>query len=266
MSTTFAEATAVQKVEEGRYGATIPNQWQQGKGAFGGVVVGLLSRALLSHEAATDRPLRSLSAEICAPAQAVVSTIEVGVLRRGMSMSFLDARLIQSDSIVAHATACVGKGRDLRMNRFSLPAPTKRPDWRDVPVAPVGPPLGPVFGQHYEFRLTGPFPFSGGKEPFAAGYIRERVPPAVLDTPAMLGLLDTFWPTAMVLESAPRPMVTVGYTAQLLVDPRTLNPAEPLYYRAQGVATGDSYFVEMRELWSGDTVVALNQQTFAVLG
>ena len=264
--TTFAEATAVREISTGVYSAHIPDQWQQGKGAFGGVVVGVLARALLSHEAASDRPLRSLSAEICAPAQAVATTVEVGILRQGMSMSFLDARLVQDGALVAHATACVGKGRDLRMTRFSPPTPPKRPDWRDVQVAPVGPPMGPVFALKYEFRLTGPLPFSGAKEPFAAGYIREREPPAVLDTPAMLGLLDTFWPTGMVLEPAPRPMVTVGYTAQLLVDPSTLPADEPLYYQARGVATSDSYFVEMRELWSGDRVVALNQQTFAVLG
>lgn len=262
---TFAEATAVREVSPGVYSATIPDQWQQGKGAFGGVVVGLLSRALLSHEAAADRPLRSLSAEICAPAQPLASTVEVSVLRQGMSMSFLDARLVQNGVLVAHATACVGKGRDLRVNAFSPPSPA-RPDWRDVPVAPIGPPLGPVFGLRYEFRLTGPLPFSGAKEASASGFIREREPPAVLDPPAMLGLLDTFWPTAMALESAPRPMVTVGYTAQLLVDPATLPANEPLYYQARGVATGDTYFVEMRELWSGDRVVAMNQQTFAVLG
>jgi len=262
---TFAEATAIREVSAGVYSAHIPDQWQQGKGAFGGVVVGLLSRALLSHEAAAGRPLRSLSAEICAPAQPVASTIEVSVLRQGMSMSFLDARLLQKGVLVAHATACVGKGRDLAVNTFAPPSPA-RPDWRELPVAPIAPPLGPVFAQKYEFRLTGPLPFSGAKEPSAAGFIREREPPAVLDTPAMLGLLDTFWPAAMALESAPRPMVTVGYTAQLLVDPATLAVDEPLYYQARGVATGDTYFVEMRELWSGDRVVALNQQTFAVLG
>ena len=53
---------------------------------------------------------------------------------------------------------------------------------------------------------------------------------------------------------------------QLLVDPRTLDPAEPLYYRARGVAAADNFFIEMRELWSGDAVVAMNQQTFALLG
>jgi hypothetical protein len=32
-----------------------------------------------------------------------------------------------------------------------------------------------------------------------------------------------------------------------------------------GVASADNYFVEMRELWSGERVVAMNQQTFALL-
>ena len=45
----------------------------------------------------------------------------------------------------------------------------------------------------------------------------------------------------------------------------TLDPAMPLYYRGRAVAEFGGYFVEMRELWNGDTVVALNQQTFALL-
>jgi hypothetical protein len=57
----------------------------------------------------------------------------------------------------------------------------------------------------------------------------------------------------------------MGYTAQIVLDPRTLDPAEPLAYRARALRGADNFFIELRELWSGGEVVAMNQQTFALL-
>ncbi len=54
-------------------------------------------------------------------------------------------------------------------------------------------------------------------------------------------------------------------TAELLADPATLPPAEPLRYRARMAALNDGFFVEMRELWLGARPVALNQQTFVII-
>lgn len=54
--------------------------------------------------------------------------------------------------------------------------------------------------------------------------------------------------------------------AEILCDPGTLDPLLPLFYRARVVAQTGGYFVEMRQLWSGDTPVALNQQSMAMLG
>lgn len=81
----------------------------------------------------------------------------------------------------------------------------------------------------------------------------------------LVSLLDSYWPASFAIESMPRAMTTVGYTMQLLCDPRKLAPAEPLFYRARAVAGADNFVVEMRELWSGDAIVGMNQQTFAIL-
>ena len=72
-------------------------------------------------------------------------------------------------------------------------------------------------------------------------------------------------PCALVVERAPRPMATVAFTAELLVDPTTLDPAAPFAYHAHLAGAADGYSVELRHLWQGDRLVALNQQTFAAL-
>ena len=69
----------------------------------------------------------------------------------------------------------------------------------------------------------------------------------------------------MVVEPAPRAMTTVTFTAELLVDPATLDPAAPFAYRAHLGGAADGYSVELRHLWQGDRLVGLNQQIFAAL-
>ncbi len=266
MTSPFENATAIRPRDSAEHEWTgeLPDRWQQGKGAFGGVVVGILTRAIVAFEQDRTRRLRSLSAELCAPALPGPFVVRAALLRRGSSASFVEARLEQDGALVARGSAALASPRAVRPASFRPPPPA-RPPWRDIEPLPVEPPLGPVFADKYEYRSTGPLPFAGGNEPAAEGWIREKTPPSVLDEAGVAGLLDAWWPTVLAVESAPRAVATVGYTMELFVDPRTLDPAEPLFYRARGVVGADNFFVEMRELWSGDAVVALNQQTFALL-
>ena len=65
--------------------------------------------------------------------------------------------------------------------------------------------------------------------------------------------------------SAPRPIATVSFAAQIFVDPADLDPTQPLRHRGRVVEQRGGLFLELRELWSGPLLVAANQQTFAVL-
>ncbi len=266
----FEEATAIRAGDvPDVYAGTIPDRWQQGKGAFGGIVIALLARAMLAGERDAGRSLRSLSADLCAPALPGDVELRVAQLRRGASVSFVEAHMFQAGERIARGSATLATARAIPPTGIhGLPPfspPTRRPPWRDVEPLPVRPPIGPVFADKYEYRSTGALPFASGKEPTAEGWLREKETPSVLDEAAIVGMLDAWWPTVLAVESSPRAVATVGYTMQLVVDPRTLDPAEPLFYRARGTAGADNFFIEMRELWSGDAVVALNQQTFAVL-
>jgi hypothetical protein len=273
VSSAFEQATAIEPTEgEGAFRVVVPDHWQQGKGAFGGVVVGILTRAIVATEGTAlgsgrggdGRSLRSLSADLAAPLLPGPAEVRVSPLRRGGSMSFIDARLSQGGAVVARASAVLATPRAVAPASLRL-TPPARPPWSEVDVLPVAPPLGPVFAQWYEYRSTGPLPFTAGKEPIAEGWIREKALPTVIDEAAIVSLLDSYWPATFAIESMPRAMATVGYTMQLLCDPRKLRPAEPLFYRARAVAGADNFFVEMRELWSGDAIVGMNQQTFAIL-
>jgi len=129
----------------------------------------------------------------------------------------------------------------------------------------MGPPIGPVFATHYEFRLVSGAPHGGASDAVVAGWVRESVPLGMLTYAALLARLDSFWPAFFAVDRVRRPMATVSFMAEFLADPATLDPTVPMFYRARAVAQAGGYCVELRELWRGSEPVAFNQQSFALL-
>lgn len=278
----FLAASAVEPLSADRYRAVVPDGWQQGRAAFGGLVLGTLLRAIEHAEANTTataarpsppRATRTLTGDLCGPVLPGPVDITVHALRRGNNQSNLFAELTQQGAVLATATAVLSTARlsstagARAVPAFVPPSLPPTAPWRDQPPSPIAPPVGPVFTQHYEYRaLTGgPMGLDATGEAFAEGWIRERAVLPALDAPALIGRLDAWWPALFALDGAPRPVATVSFAAQILVDPASLPPDEPLRHRARLGALHDGFFVELRELWRGDQIVALNQQTFAIL-
>jgi hypothetical protein len=270
----FARATAVARIDSDAdagtavYRAEIPDGWQMGRGAFGGLVLGTLLRAVERVEPDRARVPRTLSGDLGGPVQPGAAELRVRRLRRGSNQSNLAAELAQGGEVLATATVIASAPRAISAPRFEPAPPVAVGPFTDYPPIAVGPPLAPVFTQHYEYRPIGPAPFGGAPplgEATCDGFVREREAPRQYDAPAMIGLLDAWWPTLFGLDTRPRPLATISFTAQLLVDPATIPAGEPLRYRARMAALADGFFVELRELWSGGRPVALNQQMFAII-
>lgn len=268
MASAFELGTAVRALGDGRYLVEVPDGWQQGRGAFGGLVLGALLRAIEASEDDAGRLTRALSGEICGPVLPGPVEIQTVRLRRGNNLSNVDARMIQNGEVLARASAVLSVARAVETPELRDEPPAcvlAAPDWREVPALDMQAPRGPVFAQHLEFRPTGPLPFTGGAAPEVHGFVRMRSTPTRIDGPALIGLLDAWWPAVFSVEKAPRMTATVGFTAELLVPPGTLAPDVPLFHCARASGLRDGFFVEFRELWAGQRLVALNQQTFAYL-
>lgn len=264
MPSPFELASAIERIDENVYSSVIPDGFQQGRGAFGGLVLGTLARAMIACEPDETRMLKMLSGEICGPVLVGATRIEVSVLRRGKNLTSLDARLLQNGEVLARASAGLSAPRATRGDVLA-PLPPSMPSVHAVPVGPIGEGTEPPFAKHYAYRSTGPVAFSGGKDALVEGYVREAVAPSRVDGPTVIALLDAFWPALFSVTTKPRAAATVGFTAQILVDPRTLDPEVPLFHRGRMVAMRDGFFIEMRELWLRETLVGMNQQTFALL-
>ncbi len=260
----LSELTDVREASPLNFEANLPDQWQQGRGLFGGLVLACMSRALGAC-VEPSRTLRSMTAELCGPTQPGAAQVRVEMLRAGSQVSTLAARLIQGENVQAHAVAIFGNQRTTERDRVTLPAPVLKP-WREVEVAPVAPPFGPDFGQFFEFRPTAALPFSQQGPACAEGFIWCKTDAQRWNAASIVCCADAFWPSTFVIESGPRPMATIAFTFELCIDPARIDPQTPLFHRAKPAAIAGGYVIEFRELWtcSGE-LVALNQQTLCII-
>lgn len=243
----------------------VPDGWQQGRGAFGGLVLSALCRAAMTFEDDPSRPPRAMNGELTGPVLPGEADLEVRLLRRGSAVTTVEVALRQGDEIRARASFVLGGARK---NPGSFPdMPSRAPaslDWERAPVVPMNAGSGfPVFAPHFEFRLVGAPPFQGGDVAEAGGWVRAKAAPGAIGHPEVVAYADVWWPAGFTSERAPRPAATIGFQLQWLVDPASLNGNEPLLCLSRVVGAHDGYLAETRELFAPDgRLVALNQQTF----
>lgn len=240
----------------------IPEGWRQGRGTYGGLVVASMIRAIDQRVADPARPVRSVTAELPAPVLHGEAELAVDILRAGSSVTTARCALIQSGEIKAHAVAIAAGARRDAPTWQEL-APPAAPPWSSITPAPAGG-MFPEFAQHYEYRPVAGLPLAGGR-PEVIGWIRARHPGARRDAAYVAAVIDAWFPGALVRLPAMRPMATIAYTLDILGSLAPLADDAPLLYRARAPVATDGYFVETRELWTGDgQLIALNHQTFAV--
>jgi hypothetical protein len=244
----------------------VPDGWQQGRGAFGGLTIASLARAIELAAGSPDRSLRSLTAELPAPVMVGLAEIHVEPVRAGSGQSTITARLVQDGEVRAIAVAVLARPRAPGAATFcELERPALRP-WRDMPAPPRLPGGAPTFTQHFEYRTDGPFPYTSGKEARVQGWIRARNAGALEGGAYLAAMADAWWPATFTRAAAPFAVGTVAFTLQVVGTPGRFDPAVPLAYRAHVWVQSEGWFVEQRELWSEDgRLLALNQQTFAVI-
>ena len=248
----------------------VPDTWQQGRGAWGGLVSSALTGAIEATATAHEpgRALRTLTAHMSAPVETGPHRIDVAPARSGSALSTWSASIVAPDgSERARGVAILGAPRvpELDPSGWADDAMPALPSPADVPLVPVVPPLGPVFAQHLAFRVASGLPFTSSKQATASGWI-DFATPMSWTAPALLGIVDAWWPTAYVAVSSPRPMATVSFEAHLLVDPATVPAGEPLAFASQLLGVNDGFTTELRRLWTIDGRLAVvNLQSIAII-
>lgn len=263
----FSQATAIERLGDGTYRLDVPDGWHQGVGAYGGVVLGALTRALAEACSAglegEARPLRTLTATIAGPLRVGPADVRVEPIRIGKGVTVLAGKILQGSELPAHAVGTFGRTRPTDADGVSLAKPIAR-DYRELEPIPMAKGVMPEFTQHFEFRLSSGAPFSGGPEAVTTGWIKPRVP-VTPDEALVVGLADAWWPSQFTRMTAPRYIVTLTFTLQVFAGASAIGE-EPLLFTSRTMAAAGGYLTEARELWTEDgRLVALNQQTMAIV-
>ena len=240
----------------------VPEGWRQGRGAYGGLVVGALIAAIEDRIADPTRIVRSVTAEIPGAVAPGRAELHVELLRAGNSVTTARASLVQEGETRAHAVAICAATRPNMPAWLDL-APPKAPP--PVMVAPMPPgSLFPEFAQHFEYRVVEGTPGAGGPAT-TLGWIRPRDPGRVHDASLIAAMIDAWYPATLPRFAEFRPMATIAFTLEVLGSLADLGD-EPLLYRGVVPVCSDGYFTETRELWRADgRLVARNHQTFAII-
>ena len=262
MSPTLDELLTPRALGEGRFEMDIPDGWQQGRGCFGGLILGGMVRAALAE--APGR-LRSVEAAMLGPVAVGTAQIAVQTLRQGKAVSGLAVSLSQEDAVLDHAIVVTGADRADPPQWFE-PARPQAPAWRDLEAWPADNPFAPTFTRHFEYRPAGPLPYSAGPEAVTSGWVRPRQAPPRLDAAWLALLADTLWTAAFTRMSAPRPVATLSYTLHLVEPADGLDPAAPVYLSCRAPVCSGGYLSEERLLWGEDMrLLAVNHQLIAVI-
>lgn len=243
----------------------VPAGWRQGRGAFGGLTIAALIRAI-EQRAGDGRTVRTVTAEIPGATAAGEAEIHVEVLRAGKTTTTARAVLEQAGEVKTHAVAILSAPYATEGMRWcELQAPAA-PPWDTIEPVPMQVGAWPEFASHFEYRLVGGIPGAGAAA-HTVGWVRPRDPGAARDVGYIAAVMDAWWPATLVrMRPPPQRMATIAYTLEIVGGLEGLDPDKPLLYRGDVPVCEPGYFLETRELWSDSgRLVARNHQTFAII-
>jgi hypothetical protein len=266
----FDDATSLDRLDAGAFAWDVADGWQQGRGAWGGLVAAAVARAVQTSEPSAERSLRTLSLHLAAPVPVGRATVRVSPLRVGSGLSTWS--VIVEDAagdLCAHAVVLTGRGRvpDLAAAAgcWGSATPPELPPWADVAPLPSGLPGMPTFLQHLELRVVAGLPTAGRQGEGCLGYVKFAEQGG-WDAPQLIGIVDAWYPVVLTVLDARRPLATVAFAAHLLIDPASIPMGEPLVYEASMAGANEGFTTETRRLWTSDGRLAVeNHQSLVVI-
>lgn len=243
---------------------SVPLGWEQGKGVFGGLIAGALVKAATQLVNDQERALRAVTLTFVSAPTVGPAELKATVVREGGSTTTVELKLLQA-GVKTLGVATFARPRPKAEVMLQDPVRFDR-QWQQAEVVAVEPPLAPVFTQHFEYRPTGPWPFSGADRAEAVGWLRPRQFSGRYDAALLVTMADGFWHSVHTRADAPRPSLTINYAVELYGDPAHVERHAPLYHHGITWVASNGLASERRTLWSPDgKLLAVNHQAIAVL-
>ncbi|ROQ28528.1 acyl-CoA thioesterase [Gallaecimonas pentaromativorans] len=237
-------------------------------GPFGGVLAGVMLKAVLQHPQCQGEPV-ALTVNFLAPVADGDFTVDAKAVRTNRSTQHWYVELSQQGQVALTATAVFATRRET-WSAPQTPYPGA-PRSESVPAMPKVPGL-PGFFANYDLRLVrggiAPMPQAEARLPHCSDtllWARDN-PPRPLDFPALAALSDIFFPRLFVRRQGPALIGTVSMNIIFHADANTLARQGEQYLLGEARAHRfyNGYFDQSAELWSsdGELLVTTNQVVY----
>jgi acyl-CoA thioesterase len=248
--TEFDRDTAVTRVGEDEYAASLSRDWWVFTGANGGYLAAFLLRAMTERVGNPERMARSLTVHYLRPPAEGAVSIATRVVRQGRSLATLAATLTQEGREVATALAAFSVARPSMAFADAVAPPA--PPVAEAPASKWPPELWPPIVHRFEYRpVSAEAMFEGHPEAYVAAWARLREP-SPLD-PVLLALLsDALAPAVFPKAACPVAATTIDLTVHFRA-PAGVPPGDGWVLGAFRSRVGvDGYVEEDGEVWSED--------------
>lgn len=241
-----------------------PENWCQGRTAFGGLSAALLYQAIRG-KVTDDRRLLSLSTNFVGPLLADTPfSLSVEILRQGKSSTQVLAKAIQNEQVCVIVQACFAKSRESGINvPVSKSLGLKPVDERHTLPFIKG--QMPEFFQHVDLcPQQGAMPFSSAETSHLGGWMRFKHTPEQITEAHVIALTDAWPPTLLQMFKQPAPASSMSWYLEFVQEPN-LTPGEWLGFEAITHHSKDGYGLEDGCIWSqSGELIALTRQTVAL--
>jgi acyl-CoA thioesterase len=249
---------------------TIPEDWQQGRTTFGGLIAVLAVQAMRDI-AGRSWPagvhLRALQTSFIGPVGKGLVQVTVQLLREGKHVRQVQAMVRQGTDVAATLLGVFGAERDTVLPTF-LPEQPATPHGPDTALQlPFVPGISPNFIQHMDVRWAeGGLPFSGAESWHSRIHLRLR--DDSVDRVLLAVLLADAAPSPVISRyRQPTPASSVSWELELRPSPHTPDPAGHWRIDTEVMASGGGYVNQVSRLWSpSGELAALGYQVVAAFG
>lgn len=252
------------------YRIEIPENWGQGRATFGGIIGGILYKAMRLN-VDSSRLARSLSVSFVGPVTVGPMTVVVNELRSGSSVTQIEARAIQNDQVQCMAMASFGTDRESSIEIKAESAPEAPKPVDKSQELPYIKGITPDFVQQFKMRwAAGGFPFSGSKDDFIDGYMQFKDQAAHLgdlpfDETALVTLIDAWPPIQLSKMKKPAPASSLTWAMEFIQPIEGLTADSWLRYKAEIDHSHNGYGQNHAQIWSENgELLAISRQTVTV--
>ncbi|RJF86908.1 thioesterase family protein [Oleomonas cavernae] len=259
--TPFSTLVAAIALSTDGYTVTLPDDWLQGRTAYGGLSAALCYEA--ASRAFTDLPpLRSAQFCFIGPAGGTV-TIVPTILRQGRSTVFVSVDLMAESGLAARALLSFGAARESAFDYSDLAMPAVAAPEQCESFFGGRP--GPSFAKHFDSRLAGGFrPITGAPEPDMLLWLRHFDEATPNDLTALIALADAAPPAAMTQFTTPAPISTMTWSIDMLA-PAPADDSGWRLMRTTAESTMAGYSAQAMMIWGpGGEPLMVARQNVAI--